>query len=588
MSWFDVEERKIEDKTGWFDIPSRSINRGKEGNMDAFLFIFQKIVEAIVSSILAVNDSLSRLIQKVQDKKRYQISLHFITHVAIVGIIYLILNHRLVLPIGLGSSAFFTLAGWWRVYRKEQGGTFGKASFSTPREIKQAELINRGIVFGRSGRHLVTKPSNKDGHVMVLGGSGSGKTKSMAIPSLINWTGSAICIDPKGELAQTTSHVRPGKSYIFDPTKEDCDQYNPVSACNTIEGAQELAQVLLPASGGDQFWNQAARGILAGALIEGYHRNQTLQEVCERVCKTDGEQLRNELVNSMHLKVSLAASVARDAEGKLLTGIMAEIRSRLAAIAADDNIKYAMSRNDWTPKNLEMGETIYLSIPEKLLNLAQYKAILNIIVNQTISHLCSRDEGKNPPIMILIDELPRLGYIPQLVESIATLRSRNVHMVLIFQGFSQLDEHYGVNGRKTIVQNCDYKLILRCTEPETQQYLSNLAGQKTVKSTSTNKNEDEDQTRLNETGVPLIRPEEWGEPDRQPVLFTPLTKPILISRKAWYNEDPDIKKKIKLREARENKREENNTKESAEVIPFKRSEGARESFPQKQAGTIEG
>src|SRR5690606_7357068 len=109
------------------------------------------------------------------------------------------------------------------------------------------------------------------------GGSGSGKTKSMALPSLINWTGAAICIDPKGELAQITAHLRPGKSHIFNPSLKDCAQYNPVSFCNTVEGAQELAQILLPSSGGDQFWNRSARGILAGALMEGYHKEQSLQ-----------------------------------------------------------------------------------------------------------------------------------------------------------------------------------------------------------------------------------------------------------------------------------------------------------------------
>lgn len=573
-SWFDISKKNS--NTNWFDVSKRTSGKGDNDMIfDALVAMLQGLGKAIIG----VNDALAKFIRKHIPHWYQQIPIHPLPYALAYFCAAQYFDWTLSNWIPWGIIGALTIAAIWRVYRNtEQNGTFGKAAFAKPNEVKKAGLIDRGLVFGRDdGKHLVTKPDEKDGHVMVLGGSGSGKTKSMALPSLINWTGSAICIDPKGELAEKTAHLRPGKSYIFNPSLEDCDQYNLVSACRTVEAAQDLAQVLMPLSkSGDQFWTRCGQGILAGCLIEGAHRGQSLQEVAQRICMTDDDELRDQLMNSMYDHVPIAASASRSAPDKTLGGIMAELRSHMSVIAVDEQLH--MTRNDWSPETLERGDTIYLSIPEHLLNLRQYKAVLTGIISQTIGHLSQRPERKTPPILMLIDEFPRLGHIPQMVESIATLRSRNVHMVLIFQGFSQLDEHYGQNGRKTIVQNCDYKLILKCTEPDTQKYLSDLAGQKTTKSTSTNKDEDEDKTRLSETGVPLIRPEEWG--DREPILFTPLTKPIELKR-VWYD-DPTIQKKIKKIEPKPVKQAleaaATEEKQTGEVIPFpnekKRGTGA--------------
>ena len=80
-----------------------------------------------------------------------------------------------------------------------------------------------------------------------------------------------------------------------------------------------------------------------------------------------------------------------------------------------------------------------------------------------------------PPILVCLDEMPRLSAINGLTAALATLRSRNVHILGIVQSMAQLDAIYGREQRAVIADNCRYKYVLSATDPETQKYFSDLA-----------------------------------------------------------------------------------------------------------------
>jgi type IV secretion system protein VirD4 len=414
--------------------------------------------------------------------------------------------------------------------------TFGKARFAEDYEVKETGLFGDGIVFGRYNKHLVTKPPKVEGHTLIIGGTGSGKTSGVVIPSLFKWKGSALVMDIKGEISKITKEKRSsfGEIYIFDAEgKGDC--YDPIALCGTIDQAQDFARTLIPVpEKGDPFWNESAQAILSAFVFEGAKYGYKLGEIAEKLCTTPIGELVDYCKNHELREVKLLASITYDTPEKTLGGIMSSLKSRLITIATDENIRYATSRSDWNPESLESGATVYLKVAEHLLD--QYKDIWTIIFSQCLKHLSKRDDSKDPPILIVIDEMPRLAKINGLVNALATLRSRNVHIMGIIQSMAQLDSIYGKDERKIIADNCRFKFVLSATDPDTQKYFSELAGQRTAlaKGTTIGAGMIPNMSR-NEQGTPLIRPEEWANLEK-PILFAPRLQPIPIDLTFWFKE----------------------------------------------------
>lgn len=468
-----------------------------------------------------------------------------------IGVIYLIglstgffEKQMTLIYTSLAVGAVTSIAGAIVYSQEKKPSTFGSARFATLPEMKKMGLHgSSGIIFGKMKDHLIEKPPSVDGHALIVGGSGMGKSKSVAIPTLMRWEGAAICVDIKGELSDVTSKLRPkGKVYVFNPTREDCAQYNPIINVKDAQGAQEMARVLVPENpnASDPFWNRTAQGVFSAALLEGYYRGMTLQEIAHFVMTEKPEEVVKQLCESFYPHVATLAGVGNLPE-KTLGSVFGELKSHLLMWATDPGVKQSTTRSDWTAATLEEGATIYLSVPEHLLT--QYRPLWTIIFSQVIEHLSKRQEGQTPPILILMDEFAQLGKIPKFNESLATLRSRNVHMMVYIQSMSQLDEIYGNNGRKIISDNCRYKLILGASDVDTQKYFSDLAGQKTAQSVSDDYKRDFSQKRFSETGAPLLRPEDFGKLEK-PILFSFRNYPAEVEQ-VWFDTDPALKVAMK-------------------------------------------
>jgi len=383
---------------------------------------------------------------------------------------------------------------------------------------KNKGMMEDGIVIGQSDEGPVVKSSKKPGHVLICGGSGKGKSQAVTIPSLLNWDGAALVIDIKRELYAYTYQARSqrGNVIVFDPEQQG-HGYDPVQECYTVDGCQFLARSLVPTppNSSDPFWTGNAQSILAAACYEGNKKGQTLPEIAERILTTEPQILVDELINSEYKETQLLASSLRGTPEKTLGGIFTELKSKLITIATDPNLRQALSKSEWKPETLEEGTTIYMRVSEK--QIEQYKQIWNVIIVQIIRYLSSRPDGKNPPILMLLDELPRLGKVEGYSGALATLRSRNVHIVSAIQSVAQLDEHYGKEVRRTIMDNKAYKLVLSASDNETQKIFSELAGKDKLKQKSTSINFG--------GGAGISQYEQWEERFR-PEIFAYMEKPI--------------------------------------------------------------
>lgn len=349
-------------------------------------------------------------------------------------------------------------------------------------------LVNKpkGIIIGTANGKLITKPENKSGHLLVCGGTGKGKSQCVIIPSLLNWEGSALVIDIKREIYAYTHKVQSakGKVIVFDP-EQNGHGYDPIKECYTVDSCQFLARTLIPTPvNTDPFWAGNAQSVLAAACFEGNKNGQTLPEIAERILVTDPQTLVDELTNSRYKETILLASSVKGSPEKTLGGIFTELKSRLVTLATDPNIRQALSKSEWTPETLEESATIYLRVSEK--QIETYKQIWSLIVVQILRHLAGRPEQGQPPILLLLDELPRLGKVEGYGASLPTLRSKNVTIVSAIQSLAQLQEHYGREVTRTIMDNNAYKLVLSAGDNETQKVFSDLAGKSEVKKKNTN------------------------------------------------------------------------------------------------------
>ena len=351
------------------------------------------------------------------------------------------------------------------------------------------QLLSRkfqGFVFGAYHRFLCRKryfikPKQADGHILVCGGAGCGKSSSIAIPSLLAWNSPIFAIDIKGELsAVTAGKTTPRK--IFNPMRHDAQGFDPFYLLhdnyNPSQEAHEIAAAILPepADIKDPFWVRAAQNLLTGFILhyhhEGYNFVDTISEILSKPVDLHIKYILNETRSpAARFYMSQFATL----EGKTLAGIFAELSNHIMIFATDRHVKAALSKeNIITPQDLEHGIDVFLSIPEDKLD--QWKPLLTLITNQFLKHFERRPERTAKPILFLLDEFPRLGKIEAITTGLTTLRSKKITICLIIQSLAQLGFLYGRDQRRVILDNCAYKAILGASDAETQEYFSRLVG----------------------------------------------------------------------------------------------------------------
>ncbi|MDL2257607.1 type IV secretory system conjugative DNA transfer family protein [Eubacteriales bacterium OttesenSCG-928-K08] len=337
-----------------------------------------------------------------------------------------------------------------------------------------------GVIFGRKQHKYIVKPEGIDGHVLTVGGVGSGKSSCIAIPTLKGWNERVFVIDIKGELYENSSKERQAVK-VFNPLDEHSCGFDPYyllkTSHNPPQEAKAIAQAIipLPPDVKDPFWIESAQNILTAAILHYSSLGLSFLKTVEAMLTPSPAGLIEELSNSPQMAARLYVSSFVDADNRLLSSVMTELDRNIIPFVTDRNLISCLSRKrNITPANLERGYDIFVHIPEHLLR--QWKPLLTLIVNQFLTYFERRDEKSASPILFLLDEFPRLGKISAMLDGLATLRSKKITICLIIQSLAQLDTIYGTNARKVIADTCAYKAILGATDAETQEYFSRLVG----------------------------------------------------------------------------------------------------------------
>ena len=218
-----------------------------------------------------------------------------------------------------------------------------------------------GFVFGKDNGRYIAKKEEMDGHILVVGGAGSGKSSCLAIPSLMTWKRPVFCIDIKGELHKNTLEVRE-RSKIFAP--ESTCGYDPfytleVPTANRPQEAEVISTALipLPPDTREPFFKQSAQNMLTGFMLHFQNERETFISTIEKVLSSPIGELVDDVygkTNDKYAKFYLNAFYAMD--NKTLNTVYAELCRHIVLFATDEEIKGCLSRNvNIKPIDLENG-----------------------------------------------------------------------------------------------------------------------------------------------------------------------------------------------------------------------------------------
>ncbi len=395
----------------------------------------------------------------------------------------------------------------------------------------------------------IGKPAGVDGHILGVGESGRGKTQGMVIPTLRTWEGFQVVLDVKGDLAnywKKLNRFSGKKLKVFHPGSSASLKYDPFSPLrhdgpdDLAGNALDLAKTLIPLKTEvpDPVWVQTAQAFLAGAIIYYFDLGSTFADTMVEILTQSVTGIIEEIMQSDNTEAKIFMSKLSNVQDKIISNIGMELSS-LAVFVTDSAIRDVLHVEendpgqvlDWAAFNTETRPfDVIMCIPED--NLERWEAMIRLIVNQLIRSLERRplrtyNVWELPPVLLMLDEFPRLGKVPAIRNGLITLRGRGVTISLFVQSIASLEEIYGKATARVIVENCSFKAILGSTNVESQQYFATLCGTRKVVSSGYSASYDPSTGHItsyggqvSETREPIIYPHEF-QTIEDVALFTP-------------------------------------------------------------------
>ena len=298
-----------------------------------------------------------------------------------------------------------------------------------------------------------------EGSMVTIAPPGSGKTQCNVFPNLLTWKGPAIVLDISGDIYEHTAGWRSanvGPVYKFSPLEpESSHKYNPLTFVRNDpdylwEDARLLAEMMIvPQFSNDPFWENEARTVLTSAIAYTCYVNPPDQRPMHAVLDIlFGGKPWEEMIMGMRMAVNVRvmtqhASALSSMNEKTLSSVLQTARSSLSAWSGE-RIARATQRSDWNPMDLRSAAnpTIYIYIRPN--EVEAYLSLLRVFIGQHIRVLTAGtvpDRG-SPPILVMLDELPRLRYMAPVDEALHIGRKYGLRLWMFAQSVGQLQNAY--------------------------------------------------------------------------------------------------------------------------------------------------
>ncbi len=407
------------------------------------------------------------------------------------------LNHLLMSLFGAYLCLFVLIIFKCFSAKTKAEKVFGNAHFASAFEVqKMGYFSEKGIVVGKAFGKTLRVPGYES--ALVVAPTGSGKTTAIAIPNLLEWQGSGVFNDIKGELYRLTSKYRKNvlknRCYLWSPAdktrKTAC--YNPFFYVSDdldfrIRDLQLIAGALIPETKlGSGFWYKSSREIflmLSLYLLET-QGSATLSEVHDLSKQADffnwleGEITENKATFSIPLKQN-AYSIL-NVGNETQTNILKDFHSRME-LFIDPLVSYATSRNDFDFRELRRKKiSIYVKISDS--DKDRLSPILTLFWAQMIQVLSDKEPQTDERygVLALMDEFGNMTRINKLKDGMSFLRSYNLRCIIIVQYLAQITSVYGRDDSKGFL-NSKLKVAFALNDIDDAQFFSKSLGSKTVK-----------------------------------------------------------------------------------------------------------
>ena len=371
-----------------------------------------------------------------------------------------------------------------------------------------------GVANGREQEYYIGMPQGADGNILIVGGSGSGKSTGIIEPTLKTWRGAICATDIKGELSRYYEEARKRNEemrpyIVFDPTQVDGLSYDPFwwvlqdDADNRVANVMDIVRTIIPSLPNENqpFWRESEQAILAAGLLYYYECGLSFSQSLGKLLDVDLKQFIEEVNASDNLYARfILGKRFSELEDRLLADFDRGLRNKLSTLVVDEKISHAFRGEREGARCFNWSDldrfNIFLRIP--LDKTEQWGGAINLMYAQLIRYLERRPEKhtaegqNNIQTLLLFDEFPQLGKLEMITSAVSTLRSKSVNMCLVVQSIAQLDMIYGEHARRVIFDNCQYQIFLRANDRETQKLLSDLIGTTNVLQESVSKQTNED------------------------------------------------------------------------------------------------
>ena len=424
--------------------------------------------------------------------------------------------HPLDLVIGIIFGAGLRLAVYLKgknakKYRHNE--EYGSARWGTAKDIEpfMDQKFEDNIILTKTERLMMSnRPKNpanaRNKNVLIIGGSGSGKTRFWLKPNLLQMHSSYVVTDPKGSIVIECGNALLKHNYnikIFNTINfKKSMHYNPFAYIHSEKDILKLVTTLIAntkgdGKAGDEFWTKAET-LLYCALIGYIHYEAPVEEqnfstliefLNAMEVREDDEEFQNPvdlMFEALEKKKPNHFAVRQYKKYKLAAGktaksILISCGARLAPfdiqevrdVTAYDELQLDTLGDKKTALFLIMSDTD-----------ATFNFLISMIYTQLFNLLCEKADdvyGGRLPVHVrcLIDEAANIGQIPNLEKLVATIRSREISACLVLQAQSQLKAIYKDNA-DTIIGNMDSRIFLGGSEPTTLKELNQALGKETI------------------------------------------------------------------------------------------------------------
>jgi len=404
---------------------------------------------------------------------------------------------------------------------------------------------------------LDTRKTRKNLNVLVIGGSGSGKTRFFVKPNIMQHNTSYVITDPKGELLKSTAKLLESEGFkikVFNLIDMNhSNAYNPFEYLREDKDVLTMISLLIKNTtpvgqrSQDPFWEKAETALLQAICYYLYYEapdeEQNFSMVMEllraaevretdEAYESDLDLLFNYLKDKDPNHIALKQyAIFKQAAGQTAKSILVSVGVRLAAFN-QRNIGALTITDNLDLQDLGTEKTVlFVVVPDSHDTFNFLVAMMYSQIFDSLYFRADNEFGGRLPVHVrfLLDEFANIGQIPDFEKKVATMRSREISVSIIIQNLAQLKTNYKESW-ESITGNCDSLLFLGGQEQTTLEYISKRLGKQTIEIKTTGQSKGKSSSNsinFGKHGRELMQPDEISQmPDKQCILLIRGMKPF--------------------------------------------------------------